>query len=56
MSDSSEPNIGSPKPGGTFIVTDLIIPPNESPFFLALRILYSIFVAVFFEGHLTTLE
>ena len=34
-SDSNELKIGSPSPTGTFVVTDSIIPPRESPFFLA---------------------
>ena len=55
-SDSKEPKIGSPNPVGTFVVTDSIIPPNESPFFLAARMSFFIFSAVSFSGHLTSFE
>ena len=53
-SDSSELNIGSPSPTGTFVVIDSMIPPNESPFFFAFRIDSLIFFAVFSSGHLTS--
>ena len=56
ISDSRDPKIGSPKPTGTLVEIDSIIPPNESPFFLAASILFSIFSAVVFDGHLTTFE
>ena len=37
-SDSNELKIGSPSPTGTFVVTDSMIPPSESPFFFAFKI------------------
>ena len=53
-SDSNELNIGSPNPTGMFVVTDSMIPPNESPFFLASKIFSLITFAVLFSGHLTS--
>ena len=54
MSDSSEPKIGSPNPAGKLVVIDSIIPPSESPFFLASKITLFIFLAVLLSGHLTS--
>ena len=53
-SDYNELNIGSPSPTGTLVVIDSIIPPSESPFFLASKILALIIFAVSLCGHLTS--
>ncbi len=55
MSDSSDPNIGSPSPTGTPVVTDCMTPPSESPSRFASRMAFFMAAAASGSGHLTSL-
>ena len=55
-SDSIEEKIGSPKPTGNPVDIDSTIPPRESPFFFASRIMSFIFCAISGTGHRTSFE
>ena len=55
MSDSSEPNIGSPRPTGRPVVTDSTIPPSESPSRLAASMASRMRAAAAGSGHRTSL-
>ena len=55
MSDSREPNMGSPSPTGTPVVTDCMMPPIESAFFFVSIMTSLMAAAASGSGHLTSL-